>query len=113
MPFHRPIFFLLLLSTSSSAFAASPVKALPENELICMKALEKLIVSKQMVFSDSSAEPDARRDAERVIDAAREVFNNNQSYCEAESAMHQYRSDKEAGFRSRQGEINFFGRGVS
>lgn len=78
-----------------------------------MKALEKLIVTKQMVFSNSSAEPDARRDAERVIDAAREVFNNNQSYCEAESAMHQYQADKDAGFRSRQGEINFFGRGVS
>lgn len=113
MSFHHHILSLLLLSFSTAALASSPVKALPDNEIICMKALEKLIVSKQMVFSDSSAKPDARRNAERVIDAAREVFNSNQSYCEAESAMHSYQSDKEAGFRSRQGEINFFGRDVS
>ncbi|OAN11244.1 hypothetical protein A3K86_20005 [Photobacterium jeanii] len=109
----RYTLFIASLTMSGAVTASMPTKALPENEHICMKALEKMIINKQMIFSDSTAEPDARRDAERAIDAAREVFRNSQSYCEAESAMHSYKTDKDASFRSRKGEVNYFGRGIS
>lgn len=101
---------ILLVLPFSSQLLAQPVNVLPHNEKICMQSLKRLIVNQQIIFSDKMMDPDMRRAAERTIDITRDAFNENESYCEAQHALQSYTPDKDQGFSSRLGEVNFLGR---
>ncbi|MGF1703139.1 hypothetical protein L4D09_22880 [Photobacterium makurazakiensis] len=92
------------------AMKANATTFLPDNEMICLKEMEKLIGKQQMLFSDSQSSQEVRRNAERAIDFTREVFAENNSYCDAQRALQAYENKQESGLRLQEGEVNRFGR---
>jgi len=108
----RHILTLILVTTSGIALAQPAMNALPGNEVMCKQAMGKLLAQQQAIFSDRQTAPDIRRAAERAIDTSRDVFRENESYCEAQQALQAYKPEKDKGFRFRQGEVDFFGRGT-
>ncbi|ELR66826.1 hypothetical protein C942_04525 [Photobacterium marinum] len=73
-----------------------------------MAAVSKLLTKQHLVFSDVNSTPEIRRAAERAIDITRKAFEENQSYCDAQHALQDYKQDPGEGFRHKPGEINKF-----
>ncbi|UXI04439.1 hypothetical protein [Photobacterium sp. TY1-4] len=103
---------LVLIPLLSPLVQAQPLNVLPDNEKLCMEAVGRLLARQQAIFSNSQAEPNQRRLAERAIDTTREAFSESESYCQAQAALQAYESqkDKDDSFQQRQGEVNYFGR---
>ncbi|MGF1684416.1 hypothetical protein [Photobacterium minamisatsumaniensis] len=89
---------------------ANATNFLPDNEMICLKEMEKLIGKQQILFSDSQSSQEVRRNAERTIDFTREAFAENNSYCDAQRALQAYQNKQVSGLRLQEGEVNRFGR---
>ncbi len=92
---------LFMLLATSSAQAAS------EEE--CQQAFTQWMVTQQQQFSDRKASDNARRNAERAIDQAREEYDKQESFCQTMEWVKQKRAD-DPSIQPQAGEIQNFRR---
>lgn len=101
---------LLLLLGPLFSLLPSPCQAThAKNEELCQRQFVQWMLAKQASFSDGDASPEARRNAERRIDQARQAYAQAGSFCDAMAEVNQPGTQVSA-LAARLGEVHSFER---